>query len=63
MSKWKCPNKANVPNHPETILFTDPSLTGTPDLRDLTQQRILVPKPAHCPHCQRSYLKSECLPA
>ncbi len=56
MAKWKCPNKAKVPNHEEKILFSD----ETPIPIGQVFPYLQVSKPAYCETCNRYYTRDEC---
>jgi hypothetical protein len=55
MASWKCPNKVNIPNHKDKILFTD----HKPSTQDVAY--LKVPKPAYCDICNRHYTRDECV--
>ena len=56
MTAWKCPNKPQKPDHPETILFDD-----APNSRRMSIAYMQVPKPAYCEFCKLHYTKDECV--
>ncbi len=61
--KWKCPNKENVANHPDTILFTEKenmSSLGAAGGRTI-HFNMEAPPAVHCELCNRSYSKNECV--
>ena len=58
--KWKCPNKGNIKNHPEVILFVEDNNKSLPTKESLLIQ-MKAPRIEHCDICNRSYTKYECI--
>ena len=56
MAKWKCPNKAQVPDHVEKILFTDEDSS----LSNPFAAAMEVPRIEYCDVCNRHYTRAEC---
>lgn len=57
MSYWKCPNKAKIPDHKDTILFREESRL----LAGFVVPYMQVPKPVLCEICNRYYTRDECI--
>ncbi|HJO95544.1 MAG TPA: hypothetical protein QF753_19265 [Victivallales bacterium] len=51
--KWKCPNKPNVKNHPEVILFEESD--------SMKESQILTHMITHCSYCRKSYTRKDCI--
>jgi hypothetical protein len=60
MPKWKCPNLANVIDHPVKVLFSEDDRPSRFDPSQWSDQ-MRVPRPEYCEYCRRSYLKWECI--